>query len=348
MMSLSRRLVVGFAASLVVAALMTGAAGAMPDHGAKPVATVNWDFMTIQAATTKGHTSMGNFEQAFADEVFKRTNGALKITLRPPGELPYALNQTVTTVGRNLVQMGDAGVFSAGEAKAIGVFGLPFLISTPKQFSAAVKVLRPTLSQQLATFGAQLLFYYTWPTQTAWGTGSPPTSLADLKGRKMRASSPEQAQFLKTLGADPVTLTTPDVAPSLQRGLVDGVVTSGFTALGTGWGSLLKWGYMTPLGYVPGLIVVNSSQIASLTPSVRTILMQVAAKWQAKMLTQIPKAETVYRKALGTEFNVKIINGNQAADTKLGIGIMKPIWGSWAAQNGLTQQVKALRRVLGK
>jgi TRAP-type C4-dicarboxylate transport system substrate-binding protein len=348
MTSLSRRVALFVAGVLAVVLVAASAASATPDRGAGRTASVEWSFMTIQPATTKGHTSMGNFEQAFADEVFKKTNGALKITLRPPGELPYALNQTVTSVGQNLVQMGDAGVFSAGEAKVIGVFGLPFLISTPKQFVSAVKVLRSTLNQQLAQFGAQLLFYYTWPTQTVWGTGTPPKSLADLSGRKIRASSPEQADFLKDIGASPVTLTTPDVAPSLQRGLVDGVVTSGFTALGTGWGPLLKWGYMTPLGYVPGLIIVNKSQISSLPASVRSTLMKVAAKWQSKMLVQIPKAETIYRKALASQYGVKLVTGNTTADTKAGVKLMKPIWGSWASQNGLATQVKQLRKVLGK
>jgi TRAP-type C4-dicarboxylate transport system substrate-binding protein len=347
MISLIRRMVVSLAGALALAVLTTGAAGAMPGHSARPVATINWDFMTIQPATTKGKTSMGNFQQAFADDVFKKTGGALKITLRPPGELPYTLNQTVTTVGRNLVQMGDAGVFSAGEAKVIGIFGLPFLISTPKQFVTAVKILRPTLDQQLGQFGAQLLFYYTWPTQTAWGTGSPPVSLADFKGRKIRASSPEQAEFLKNLGAEPVTLTTPDVAPSLQRGLVDGVVTSGFTALGNGWGPLIKWGYTTPLGYVPGLIVVNKAQLDGLSPALRTTLMKVAAVWQAKMLAQIPRAETVYRKALVSQYGVKLVTGKKS-DLKTGTAIMTPIWGSWAAQNGLDQQVAALRKAIGK
>lgn len=330
-------------AALMITALATaGGAGARSDVRKD---TINWTFMSIVPPVAKG-SSVGNFHQAFAREVEQRTQGQLKITIKTPGELPYAPAQTLANVGANRIQIGDGAAFVSGESKAVALTMMPFLITKQKQFVAAIKLLRPTLTQDFNRFGVESLYTYMWPLQIVWGKGDPPSSLRDLKGMKIRTSTAEQAYLFAQLGASPVTLPTPEVAPSLQRGVVNGVTTAAYNALPSGWGQLLDWAYLQPINITPGFVVVNKQALASLAPNLRTILRQVAAKWQAKMQTQIPRAEDRYREAI-SKLGVRMIQPNPA-DQRQGVGMMRPYWSKWAQDNNLTEQLSAIRRLLGR
>jgi len=89
-----------------------------------------------------------------------------------------------------------------------------------------------------------------------------------------------------------------------------------------------------------------SQALAQLPPNIRTTLRQVAAKWQAKLLTQIPRAEGKYREGMAAQ-GVRLINST-AADQRRGVGIMKPYWSTWAKENNMTTQLSAVRRLLGR
>jgi TRAP-type C4-dicarboxylate transport system substrate-binding protein len=335
-------LAAALAAVALVALMLATGASARVDRGQE---TINWTFMSIVPPVTKG-SSVGNFHKAFAAEVAAKTNGALVITVKSPGELPYSPAATLSTVGANRVQIGDGAAFISGESKAAALTMMPFLISTQKEFIASLKVLRPSLTADFNRFGVTSLYTYMWPLQVVWGNGGEPKSLADLAGMKIRSSSAEQAYFFDKIGANPVTLTTAEVAPSLQRGVVTGVATAGYNAFPLGWGQLVKWAYLQPINIVPGFVVINKEALAGLPANLRTTLLQVAAKWQAKLRAQIPRAEGKYRAGMVGQ-GVKLIPA-KAGDQKRGVSIMAPYWTTWASDNNLTPQLAAVRRVLGR
>jgi TRAP-type transport system periplasmic protein len=330
------------AAFALVALTLTAGASARVDVKRD---TFNWTFMSIVPPVTKG-SSVGNFHKAFAAEVAAKTGGRLVITVKSPGELPYSPAATLATVGADRVQIGDGAAFIAGESKTAALTMLPFLITTEKQFTSSLKILRPSLTADFDKFGVQSLYTYMWPLQVVWGKGTAPKSLSGFAGMKIRSSTAEQAYFFEKLGADPVTLTTAEVAPSLQRGVVTGVATAGYNAFPLGWGQLVNWAYLQPINIVPGFVVINKSALAGLPADIRTTLLQVAAKWQAKLLAQIPRAEGKYRQGMAGQ-GVKLIPSTPA-DQKKGVAIMKPYWRKWAADNNLTTQLAAVLRLLGR
>ena len=75
-----------------------------------------------------------------------------------------------------------------------------------------------------------------WPTvqQSVW-CAVPIKGMADLKGKKIRVFAKTQADFLKAVGASPVTMAFSEVVPALQRKVVDCAVT------GTLSGNIAKW-----------------------------------------------------------------------------------------------------------
>jgi TRAP-type C4-dicarboxylate transport system substrate-binding protein len=333
-------------ALLATLALIVGvlAGGAQARQG-QARATTNWDFL-IPTAVNPRAASMANFEQAFVNSVFKKTGGRLKITLRSPGELPFSLTQTMQAVSNNQVQMGDGSAFLAADNKVTYLALLPGLINTQKQFFVVSKLLDKELNKELANFNVTRLLTYMWPAQILWGTGEPPKSVTDMKGKKVRTNGEQQAYLFDKLGATPVSLTSPEVPPALQRRVVDAATTAAFNAWPGGWANLISWGYLQPINITPSYIIVNRTALNSLPRDVRTILLSEAAAWEKKMQVQIPKVETLYRRALENA-GITLVPAN-SNDSRTIRNIMRPYWQKWADENGMADAMKTVRHALGK
>src|SRR5699024_8847250 len=135
-----------------------------------------------------------------------------------------ATNITQAVSQGGTIQIADDG-FPYGNIPIAGILNLPMLLPTEAQFEKAVKVMRPYLLDAFAKHGIKVLAIYHYPQQVLWSSKKL-TSFSDLKGLKIRVSSPQQAKFVETFGGVPVTLGTPEVAPALQRGVVDGAITA--------------------------------------------------------------------------------------------------------------------------
>ena len=92
-----------------------------------------------------------------------------------------------------------------------------------------------------------MLSTYYFPVQIAWSSRKL-ASLEDLKGQKIRATSPEQIEFLKRFGANGLTVGAPEVPSALERGVVDGVLTANAGG-GKVWKDLLKYCYEIGLNF---------------------------------------------------------------------------------------------------
>ena len=103
--------------------------------------------------------------------------------------------------------------------------------------------------------------------QIAWSSKKL-TSLEDLKGQKIRATSPEQIEFLKRFGANGLTVGAPEVPSALERGVVDGVLTANAGG-GKVWKDLLKYCYEIGLNFFEANIVVNKEAYAKLPANYR-------------------------------------------------------------------------------
>ena len=311
---------------VVVAAVIVAALAAPAAAQSKPVA---WD-MVLNVGLTH---YVGTVEKEFVEDVQKRTNGGLVITLRPPGELPYKLTDYLRAVGKGDVQSCDVYMgFTAGDTKLGVLTGLPFLVGTADELK---KVMHEHVNAWTANpFGAEILTWYTWPEQNFFGRGKPITTLDDFKGRKIRTTSPEQSEMIKRLGAIPVSLTAPEVPSAAQRGIMDGVMTAGFNLLFSKWYEFTEWAYLPDIHIGgPSYILVNKSALAALSPDVRKGLQDAAQAFQAKMLKEIPAREQADLKTLEQQHKIKLYKANPADVAKLR-KMMEPYWDEWAKQGG--------------
>ncbi len=308
-------------------------------------AAKKWDLILYVGVS---HPSTILFKE-MADEVKKRTNGSLEIVVRPAGELPFTLNEVARVVGQGQVQLGDGySGFIAGDVKIASMPCLPFLIRTVDELQKSMAVLEPYINKELDKFGETILFWYAYPPQNVWGRGKPINTIADFKGRKIRANSPEATEMLLRFGAIPVTFTSAEVATAAQRGAIDGVITAGYAVLGSKWFEFLEWGFVPDLNIGgPSYILVNKKALDSLTPDERNTLQAVGREFRERLMQQLPGREEEYRKTLETQHKIRIIRP-PASEIQKGRKIMEPYYSEWAKGGMEAEALQKVRKLLEK
>ncbi len=121
-----------------------------------------------------------------------------------------------------------------------------------------------------------VLGQYSYPFQVIWGRKKI-TSLADIKGLKLRVTSVEQGEFIRRFGGVSLTIGTPDVAAALDRGVVDGALTAS-SGGGLTWHDLLKYRYGFPTSYVNSTVVVNQEAFEKLPAATQKIVRDAATE----------------------------------------------------------------------
>lgn len=277
--------------------------------------------------------------ERIAKEVTKRTGGALKISYHLAGSLPINSTTISQVVSSGVMQLGDDG-FYQGNVPIAGMLQLPMLLVTRAHMDKALEVLMPDIVKAYDKLGVVVLANYYFPLQTAWSKRKL-ESLADLKGQKMRVTSPEQAEFVRTFGGVPITLGADEVPSALDRGVVDGV----FTASSGGarvWHDMLRYNYRLGPNYFNGFMIANKRDYDGLAAGTRDALKDTCRKvapWITKTLFADEGTETAKLKAGGM-----VITPAKASDVKLGDEKLSGYWNRWAKGHG-PQFVSALAKL---
>ncbi len=206
-------------------------------------------------------TMFKNFEQPFWTEVVPRELG-IKTSLTSIGQVnvkgPAVLRSVKMGVYDVVHTVAD---YVVDDSPALAGLDLPALANDLGLARKVVEAYWPVLDDYLQKdFGVKLLSVVPYPAQVLF-INTPIKSLADLKGKKIRASGWTTSEFVTALGATGVTLAFSEVPQALQRGVVDGAVTGSLSGFSAGWGEVAKYLYPLPIGgwdYVIGTIGLES------------------------------------------------------------------------------------------
>jgi TRAP-type transport system periplasmic protein len=295
----------------------------------------------------------GNTEQvanvsglkAIFDEIKAKTGGQISIKLSLGGQLPIKVNTITQAVGDNVVTFGD-DLFFHGSVPIGGLLRLPMLIQDATEFTKAYDIVKPQLVAGFDKQGVVLLGYYTYPMQVLF-SNKKLTSLDDIKGQKIRVTSPEQAEFVKAFGGTGLTMGPPEVAPALQQGAVDGVITASAGG-GKVWGDLLTHRFAIPVSFVDAALIVNKDAFNALKPEAQAaIRAAVAAQAPAIIKALLADEETVNTtlKAKGMTLTDAPKDAQVAATAT-----MKGYWDTWAKAKGKDAEaaLAQVRTALGR
>jgi TRAP-type C4-dicarboxylate transport system substrate-binding protein len=246
------------------------------DIGSTPAQTT-WKVVGLNRATPQ----FKPFEW-FAQEVEKRSQGQIKVSLLSLPELGLTGFELVRVMNAGLVDVGDVlPTYVAGDVPIIEGVDLPGLYA---DFDTAVKAhdaFVPVLKQNEAKLGGVVLGMYYWPHQVMWSR-KPVRSLADLKGMKVRVYGTAQTEFLKALGAVPVSIPFAEVYTALERGTVDGGITGTYSGYALKWYEVSKYQIEMNLGPVIGTLTVSKKTWDGLKPEQQAMLRQLGREFSER------------------------------------------------------------------
>ncbi|MFQ5897352.1 MAG: TRAP transporter substrate-binding protein [Candidatus Methylomirabilia bacterium] len=216
----------------------------------------------------------------FAAELEKRTKGQIKVNLVSLPELGLTGFELVRVIKAGLVDVADIlPTYVAGDVPIIEGVDLVGLFP---DFDTSVKAhdaFMPVLSKHLAKIaGGVVIGVYYWPHQVMWSR-KPVRSLNDLKGMKVRVYGTAQTEFLKALGAVPVSIAFAEVYTALERGTVDAAITGTYSGYALKWYEVSKYQIEMNLGPVIGTLTVSKRTWDKLTPGLKATLNQLGKEF---------------------------------------------------------------------
>lgn len=156
--------------------------------------------------------------------------------------------------------------YLAAEEPRFGIFNLPGLIEGIEDYRKVGNAFwfSDTHAIWQTRYKVHVLAEGAWCTQRLFSK-VPIRTLEDFKNKRLRVHNPQTAELMNALGAKPVPLALPEVMPSLERGVIDGVFTSACYGDGQDYWRVAKYVQDWTLGPINGwAVVVNNDTWAKI------------------------------------------------------------------------------------
>ena len=148
-----------------------------------------------------------------------------------PGASLFKAPEIKRAVQSGQAQIGEILISGySNEDPIFGVDSVPFLATSYADARKLWKASRKATEERFAKQGMKVLYAVPWPPQGIY-TNKPLTSVADMKGLKMRAYNPATSKIAELVGAQPVTVQAAELAQAMTTGVVNANITSGATGV---------------------------------------------------------------------------------------------------------------------
>ena len=220
--------------------------------------------------------------QQFCEEIKKRTNGKVEIAYYPSGILTTAPKMFEGVVN-SVSDIGLAHVeYTRGRFPVTETLCLP--LGYPSGYIAG-QVANDFYNKfhQKDWDNVHVLFFYSTGPQIISTTKKPVRKLEDLKGLKIRAAG-RPADVIKLLGGTAVPVEMADIYDGLQRGVVDGLLTSMEVQKGWKTGELIKYATLSwPVGTAYTFyVVMNKGKWDKMPDDAKKVFNEVSLEWKDK------------------------------------------------------------------
>jgi TRAP-type C4-dicarboxylate transport system substrate-binding protein len=302
----------------------------------------NWQAYTYWG--TPNVIASRNFRK-LTEDIEQASNGALKLKFNLGGTLGINAININSAVSDDIVQIATDAYYH-GSIPIAGISALPFLVRGVDDMNKLMTIVRPLAERDYAKKGVTVLGWYAYPPQVFWFRGNV-SSLADIKNRKIRVTSAEQGEVIKSFGGTSVQLGSADVPAALERGIVDGILTASAGGINA-WKELLKSSYGMGVNYPVSFIIANSDRFKKLPEDVQTKIRGMVEKTMQEQTLELQREDIELRKKFGSEgITMHDVKPEELAQAE---AAMKPYWETWAKARG-PESVKTLeevRKALGR
>ena len=306
------------------------------------VQAAEWTGYTYSAVSTTAAVKGMN---RISERVAKETGGELTIKIHLGKTLQIASSDITQAAGDGIVDFA-ADFFFSGNVPIARVLNLPMLIENDEEWGKAYAAMEPTLIKAFAEQGVVLLGSYRYPQQVIFATFKI-DSLADLSGHKIRVTSPEQGRFIEEFGGAPITLSGSEVPTSLERGVIEGVLTASAGGAKK-WHEFLPYNYRFAVNYGNSMVIANKDSFEALSEKVQQTLRSIAADECEKISADFLVDEDVQKKAQAAKGMTLVAPA--PGDAKIAREKLAPFWAAWAKENGpeYEEALALVRNAIGK
>lgn len=227
--------------------------------------------------------------QKFADLVKEKTNGSVEIDVYLDAQLGTE-NETIDQVQAGTLDFARINTSAlASTADEVGVFTLPYIFTSTEQ---KYKVLDGEIGQgvvkQIEKYNMIGLEYWEAGSRNFYSTKKPITSVADLKGMKVRVQQSEVAiKMVELLGGAATPMAYGEVYQGLQTGVIDAAENDFVSYYTSGHYEVAKNytldGHMAP----PAMLLMSKTSWDKLSSGQQQAIREAAreaALWQRKAM----------------------------------------------------------------
>lgn len=216
--------------------------------------------------------------QAWAEEIGKRTDGRVKITVYSGGSLTKA-PQVYEGVVSGISDIGmSCFAYTRGRFPLLEALDLPVGYPDGKTATATANaIVRKYKPQELSDVHA-LYVHAHGPGILA--SKKPVESLDDIQGLKVRATG-LSSKIVQNLGGAPIGMSQPETYESLQKGVVDATLCPVETLKGWKQGEVVDYVVNSQaIGYTTSMyVVMNKDKWESLPSDIQKVFTEVSAEY---------------------------------------------------------------------
>lgn len=222
----------------------------------------------------------------------KESGGQVKVQLKPFTELGFKGPEIFRLTSQGTLQLSMTVLnYNSGEVPMNEAADLVGLVGSVEELHGVLKGFRPAYAKFLdEKHGLKLLGFGSYQAQVVY-CREEFKSLADLKGRKVRASGASQQAFVTHLGGSPITIAFAEVQPALGSGVVDCAITGALSGYRSKWHESAKFISPVPVNFGVAAFLANKKWWASLDPKVQAFLEEQMLKLEESIFDQA-KTET--------------------------------------------------------
>ncbi|MDR3238358.1 MAG: TRAP transporter substrate-binding protein [Spirochaetia bacterium] len=239
----------------------------------------------------------------WADEIAKRTAGAVKINIFPSGTLTNA-NECYDGVVKGLSDLGmSCFSYTRGRFPVMEAADLP--LGYPNGFAATRIVNEYYNTQQPDELKNVKVLYLHAHGPGLLHTKKPVRTLEELKGLKIRSTG-LSAKVVDVLGGTPIAMSQGATYESLQRGVVEGTFTPIETLKDWRQAEVVKYTTdCSSVGYTTAMfVIINNNKWNALPDEIKKVFTDVSNEWidiHGKAWDTADNEAKEYTKSLGNE-----------------------------------------------
>jgi len=290
--------------------------------------TIVWKYDVIGADIKPSSTGVDDFVK-LVDEL---SGGRMEIKPYFKGALGYKPQDSLKVAGEGLVEMAQVGFPYYGRTiPACALPSLPFMIGGVGEWSAIAGQIMPILNETLNKNGV-VTVHTAVQTPQMLATTKQVLSLEDLKGLKIRVSGVELSDFIKRIGAAPVTTSMAEMYQALQRGVIEGAITGVHVHYNFKLYEVEKYLMTPPISGGVTAIIANKQAFEALPTDLQQVILEAGKRTETGILAAEAPSYVNYLAKM-REVGVTIYSPPpDVIDFMKGQAVI--IWGEWGKRVG--------------